>query len=280
MTVRTEIEDGVALVTLDRPERHNAVDLATAAELADTWRAFRFDDTVRAVVLTGTGGRAFCTGIDRSVNVPQPSSPYSLDDPLLRIGPKSNDLWKPVIAAVEGMACGGAFYLLGEAEFLVAAENATFFDPHTTYGMVSAYESLYMAQRMPYGEAARLALMGTAERLGALRAYQTGLVSELTAPGAAAEVARHRAAVLAAQPTEAVQGTVRALWAAKEAARAQALAHAPHLIALGSLPPDRQAALFAARKRQGEGHGDGPGEGHGGRGDGQDGGRSGRPLVR
>ncbi|BDM66546.1 hypothetical protein HEK616_00330 [Streptomyces nigrescens] len=155
-----------------------------------------------------------------------------------------------MIAAVDGMACGGAFYLLGEAEFVVASENSTFFDPHTTYGMVSAYESLTMAQRMPYGEAARLALMGTAERLGAPRAYAIGLVSELTAPGAAAEVALRRAATLAAQPTEAVQGTVRALWAAHEAGRAQAWAHAPALIALGSLPPDRQAELFAARKER------------------------------
>ncbi|MGW8972316.1 enoyl-CoA hydratase/isomerase family protein [Streptomyces platensis] len=261
MTVRTESADGVALITLDRPERHNAIDLATANELASIWRELRFDDAVRAAVLTGAGGRAFCTGIDRSVDLPQPSSPYSVDDPLLHIGPKANDLWKPVIAAVEGMACGGAFYLLGEAEFLVAAENATFFDPHTTYGMVSAYEAVFMAQRMPYGEAARLALMGTAERLGASRAYEIGLVSELTAPGAAAEVALRRAAVLAAQPTGAVQGTVRALWTAKEAARSQALAHAPQLIALGNLPPDRQAGLFADRKRK-----DGP--------------QSGSPLVR
>ncbi|GAU67474.1 putative fatty acid--CoA ligase/enoyl-CoA hydratase [Streptomyces sp. NBRC 110611] len=249
MTVRTEITDGVALVTLDRPDRHNAIDLDTAAELAATWRAFRFDDSVRAAVITGAGGRAFCTGIDRSADVPQPPSPYSLDDPLLAIGPKANDLWKPVIAAVDGMACGGACYLLGEAEFLIASENATFFDSHTTYGMVSAYESILMAQRMPLGETARLALMGTAERLSARRAYEIGLVSELTAPGAAAEVALRRAAVVAAQPTEAVQGTVRALWAAKEATRAQALTHAPHLIALGNLPPERQAELFASRKR-------------------------------
>ncbi|KUL34094.1 enoyl-CoA hydratase [Streptomyces sp. NRRL F-4489] len=247
--VRTEIADGVALVTLDRPARHNALDLATARQLAAVWDGFRFDDSVRAAVLTGAGGRAFCTGIDRAADVPQPASPFSLDDPLLRIGPKANDLWKPVIAAVEGMACGGAFYLLGEAEFIIAAEDAVFFDPHTTYGMVSAYESVLMAQRMPYGEIARLALMGTAERLGAHRAYATGLVSELTAPGAAAATALRRAAVLAAQPTEAVQGTVRALWAAREAARTQALAHAPQLIALGNLPPDRQAALFVARER-------------------------------
>ncbi|MFB6435738.1 enoyl-CoA hydratase/isomerase family protein [Streptomyces sp. NPDC056411] len=253
MTVRTEIADGVALVTLDRPERHNALDLATAAELTATWREFRFDDTVRAVVLTGAGRRAFCTGIDRAAEVPQPPSPYSLDDPLRAIGPKANDLWKPVIAAVEGMACGGAFYLLGEAEFLIASEHATFFDPHTTYGMVSAYESILMAQRMPLGEIARLSLMGTAERLSAARAYGIGLVSELTPPGAAAEVALRRAATVAAQPTGAVQGTVRALWAAKEAARAQALAHAPQLIALGNLPPGQQAELFAARRRDGGG---------------------------
>ncbi|MFI0788133.1 enoyl-CoA hydratase/isomerase family protein [Streptomyces lydicus] len=253
MTVRTRIADGVALVTLDRPERHNAIDLDTAAELAATWRAFRFDDSVRAAVVTGAGGRAFCTGLDRSADVPQPSSPYSLDDPLLSIGPKANDLWKPVIAAVDGMACGGAFYLLGESEFIIASENSTFFDPHTTYGMVSAYESVLMAQRMPLGEIARLSLMGTAERLGAQRAYRIGLVSELTAPGAAAEVALRRAATVAAQPTGAVQGTVRALWAAKEAARTQALAHAPQLIALGNLPPERQAELFAARKRDGAG---------------------------
>ncbi len=139
MTVRTERRpDGVALVTLDRPERHNAIDLATAEQLAAVWRDVRHDDSVRAVVLTGAGDEAFCTGIDRSVHVPQPGSPYSIDDPLRTIGPKAADLWKPVIAAVGGMACGGAFYLLGEAEFVIASENASFFDPHTTYGMVSA----------------------------------------------------------------------------------------------------------------------------------------------
>ncbi|NUK46430.1 enoyl-CoA hydratase/isomerase family protein, partial [Streptomyces lunaelactis] len=208
MNIRVDAvkETGVALVTLDRPEKHNAIDLEMAAELAAVWREFRFDDTVRAVVVTGAGGKAFCTGIDRSVEVPQPSSPYSIDDPLLTIGPKANDLWKPVIAAVEGMACGGAFYLLGESEFLIASRDATFFDPHTTYGMVSAYESVYMAQRMPSGEVARMALMGTAERISARRAYETGLVSELTDPGEAVPAALRAAAVVASYPAEAVQG--------------------------------------------------------------------------
>lgn len=254
MTLRVERDGaaGVAVVTLDRVRRHNAVDLATAAELAAVWRALRFEDEVRAVVLTGAGTAAFCTGIDRGAQVPQPGSPYSADDPLVSIGPKANDLWKPVVAAVNGMACGGAFYLLGEAEFIVSSSSATYFDPHTSYGMVSAYEAVYMAQRMPFGEAARMSLMGTAERLSARRAYEIGLVSELAEPGELLAAALRAAGTLAGFPTEAVQGTVRALWSAKQAALQQALAQAPALIALGNLAPERQTELFAGRREQPE----------------------------
>ncbi|MFI8232106.1 enoyl-CoA hydratase/isomerase family protein [Streptomyces sp. NPDC085900] len=242
-------DTGVAVVTLDRPDRLNAIDLTMRDELQQVWRELRFDDSVRAVVLTGAGERAFCTGLDRDAVVPQPSSPYMADDPLLRVGPKSNDLWKPVIAAVTGMACGGAFYLLGESDFLVADPTAAFFDPHTTYGMVSAYESVLLAQRMPYGEVARMMLMGTAERISAERAHAIGLVSELTAPGEALAAATECAAVLAGYPAEGVQGTVRALWAAREGAVAAGFAQAPHLVALGNLPGERQAELFAGRHK-------------------------------
>ncbi|MFF2779839.1 enoyl-CoA hydratase/isomerase family protein [Streptomyces sp. NPDC058052] len=250
ISVDRDKETGVAVVTLDRPARLNALTLAMARELGAVWRAFRYEDEIRAVVVTGAGGRAFCTGIDRddAGRVPQPASPYTIDDPLIAIGPKANDLWKPVIAAVEGMACGGAFYLLGEAEFLIAGETAAFFDPHTTYGMVSAYETIHMAQRMPFGEIARMALMGSAERISARRAYETGLVSEVTEAGGALTAAREAAAVIASFPTEAVQGTVRALWTAKEAVRSQALAQAPHLVTLGNLPAERQAELFTTRR--------------------------------
>ncbi|MFG2574573.1 enoyl-CoA hydratase/isomerase family protein [Streptomyces sp. NPDC048481] len=249
MNVRLDVDEdtGVAVVTLDRPHRLNAVDLGTAAELRDVWLGLRFDDRVRAVVLTGAGERAFSTGIDRDAVVPQPASPFMQDDPLLTVGPKANDLWKPVIAAVEGMACGGAFYLLGECEFVVAGADAVFFDAHTAYGMVSAYESVLLAQRMPYGEAARMMLMGTAERISARRAHEIGLVSEVTEPGGAVSAAAACAAVLAGYPPGGVQGTVRALWAAKEAARAPAYAQAPHLIALGNLPGEDQARLFTSR---------------------------------
>ncbi|MFD7934386.1 enoyl-CoA hydratase/isomerase family protein [Streptomyces sp. NPDC048253] len=249
MSVRLDIDKdtGVAVVTLDRPARLNALDLDAVRELQNIWRELRFDDSVRAVVLTGAGQRAFCTGLDRDAVVPQPGSPYMQDDPLLTVGPKANDLWKPVVAAVEGMACGGAFYLLGECEFVVAGADAAFFDPHTTYGMVSAYESVLLAQRMPYGEVARMMLMGTAERISARRAFDVGLVSELTDTGGASAAAVACAAVVAGYPPAGVQGTVRALWSAKEAARTMGFAQAPHLISLGNLPSEEQAELFAGR---------------------------------
>ncbi|CAL9307452.1 putative enoyl-CoA hydratase echA12 [Streptomyces sp. enrichment culture] len=250
--VRLDVDEDtrVAVVTLDRPDRLNAIDLGMADGLRDCWRTLRFAERVRAVVLTGAGERAFCTGIDRDAVVPQPPSPYMWDDPLLDVGPKANGLWKPVVAAVRGLACGGAFYLLGESDFVVADPTAVFFDPHTTYGMVSAYESALMALRMPYGEAARMMLMGTAERISARRAHEIGLVSEVTGEGGALAGAVRCAAVLAGYPPEGVQGTVRALWAAREAALAQAFAQAPHLVALGNLPAARQAELFAGRRRE------------------------------
>jgi enoyl-CoA hydratase/carnithine racemase len=120
-TLLCDVDDGVATVTLNRPDRLNAFDVVLTRELHGLWRDFRFDDDVRAVVLTGAGDRAFCTGIDRGDVIPQPSGPWMMDDPGLSLGPKSADLWKPVVAAVNGIACGGAFYLLGNYERMSAA---------------------------------------------------------------------------------------------------------------------------------------------------------------
>src|SRR6266571_6355621 len=150
-------EDGVAWVTLNRPEVHNAFNRAMQTELAGLWTDLRTRDEVRCVVLTAAGEQAFCTGIDRNdiepgVRAGRPFDALGYEDPRHRLGPKTRGLWKPVVAAVNGMACGGAFYMLGESDIIIAAENATFFDPHLTYGMAAVYEPLLMMPRMLFGE--------------------------------------------------------------------------------------------------------------------------------
>ena len=141
------------------------------------------------------------------------------DDPGDWLGPKSNDLWKPVIAAVNGMACGGAFYFLGECDILIAAEHATFFDPHVTYGMPAVYEPMKMLDRMPFGEVVRMSMTGNAERISAQAALRMGLGTEVVAASDLADAAARLAASIAANPPQAVQGTLRAIWAAQDLGR-------------------------------------------------------------
>jgi len=261
-TLLYEENNGVAWVTLNRPEVHNAFNARMQHELYELWRGLRRNDEVRAVVLTGAGEKAFCTGIDRTETMgeskPQGerlvgsgSTPFMFDDPGAHIGPKSCDLWKPVIAAVNGMACGGAFYMLGEVEFIIAAEHATFFDPHVTYGMTASFEPMHMLQKMPFHEIMRLSLLGNHERLSAKRAYEVGLVSEVVAADQLQESARWAAEAIAAQPALAIQGTLRALWTAREMTRSQALSLGYAFVSMGtnqdSIREGQQA--FAAGKR-------------------------------
>ncbi len=219
-TLAYEEADGVAIVTLDRPEVHNAFNETMQRELRDVWQSLRTNDEIRAVVLTGAGERAFCSGIDRS-DVPTEEgaytfSPYTYEDPGRSIGPRSQGLWKPVIAAVNGMACGGAFYFLGEADFIIAAEHATFFDPHVTYGMPAVFEPALMAARMPFGEVMRMTLMGTHERISAGRAEMIGLVTQVVPGPELLATARDVATKIASQPAPAVQASLRALWASRD----------------------------------------------------------------
>jgi enoyl-CoA hydratase/carnithine racemase len=224
-TLDVTVADHVATVVLNRPEAGNAFTAVMQGELRDLWTALRSDDDVRVVVLTGSGDRAFCTGIDRnepftalgdSPALYGTSNNFMYDDPGDWLGPKSNDLWKPVIGAVNGMACGGAFYLLGECDVLIAAEHATFFDPHVTYGMPAIYEPMKMLSRMPFGEVMRMSLTGSTERISAGTALRMGLVTEVVPAADLAGAAAGLAASIAANPPWAVQGTLRAIWAAQD----------------------------------------------------------------
>jgi enoyl-CoA hydratase/carnithine racemase len=141
------------------------------------------------------------------------------DDPGDRLGPKSNDLWKPVMGAVNGMACGGAFYLLGECDILIAADHATFFDPHVTYGMPAIYEPMRMLTKMPFGEVMRMSLTGNSERITAATALRMGLVTEVVPADELADTAHRLAASIAECSPWAVQGTLRAIWAGLDLGR-------------------------------------------------------------
>ena len=225
--------DGVATITLNRPDKLNAFSPTQIAEIEDVWKKLRVNDDVRVAVITGAGDRAFSTGVDLSYRFPQPSSRVMMNDDMFRIGPKTNDLWKPVIAAVNGMACGGAFYILGEVEFIIASDTATFFDPHVTHGLPTVYESMLMLQRMPIGEIMRISLLGRHERMSAARAYSIGLVQEIVAAGDLMDVARNTAGLIAATPDQlAVEVTVKAIWTAQYMGIHQALVNAPTLVNL------------------------------------------------
>ena len=222
-TIVWEQRGAVGWLTLNRPVRLNAFDLTMCNELADVWAKARSDDSIHVVVLTATGDKAFCTGIDRDFipsdgGVEYQFSPFTYDDPGRLLGPRANRCWKPVIAAVNGIACGGAFYLLGEVDFIIAADHATFFDPHLTYGMPAVYEPMSMMRRMPFGELMRMTLLGNHERLSADRAHQIGLVSEVVPAADLVERTTWAAEAIASQPLEATVATVRALWAARELA--------------------------------------------------------------
>tara|TARA_B100000953_G_scaffold243607_1_gene205392 strand:- start:152 stop:982 length:831 start_codon:yes stop_codon:yes gene_type:complete len=241
-TINIRLDQNVAWVTLDRPEVLNAFNARMQEEVRQTWLAFRKMDEVHAIVLTGSGEKSFCVGIDRDEEMPAledkeslygTSNNYMYDDPGDDLGPKSCDLWKPVICAVNGMCCGGAFYFLAECDIIIAAEHATFFDPHVTYGMPAIYEPMKMAQRMPLGEILRMTLLGNHERLSATTAKEIGLVSEVVPIEKLVERASWISGAIASQPPIAVQASLRAIWAANDLGRIDALAQAPSLLTTG-----------------------------------------------
>jgi enoyl-CoA hydratase/carnithine racemase len=247
-TLLYEERDGVAIVTMNRPEVHNAFNSKMQQELKDVWTSLRWNDDVRAIVWTGAGDEAFCTGIDREETIEtaylqgkrnehhtgKVSTPFMYNDCGAYILPKQNDLWKPVIAAVNGMACAGALYMLGEADIIISADHATFFDPHVTYNMVCSFEATHLLQKLPLGETLRLALLGAHERMSAERAHQMGLVSEVVPQSELLERAMWVAGAIASAEPLTIQGTLRAIWAAHETTRRVALSQAATWVYLGT----------------------------------------------
>ncbi|HEX3842104.1 MAG TPA: enoyl-CoA hydratase/isomerase family protein [Acidimicrobiales bacterium] len=215
-TVLFEVADHVATITLNRPQALNSFNQKMLDEFSAIWLRCRRDDDIRAIVLQANGDRAFSTGVDRKEGRDHHPNPWSEDDPGIFLGAKQNRVWKPLICALHGMVAGGGFYWVNEADVVICSDDATFFDPHTSYGMTSALEPIGLLRRIPLGEVLRIALFGLDERMSPDRALQIGLVSEVVPRPELWDRARELALRLADKPPIAVQGTVKAIWESLE----------------------------------------------------------------
>jgi len=202
----------VATVTLNRPDRLNSFDKTMCHEMADFWRMIKSDDRVNAVVLRAAGERAFSAGLDVKSPYEQPRVVWNHEDPGEFLSPKWQKMWKPVVCAVQGMCTAGAFYFVNESDVVICSSDATFFDSHVTGGLVSALEPIGLMRRIGLGETLRIALTGNDERVSAETALRIGLVTEVVEADALWARAHDIAALIAAPPTTATQGTVKAIW--------------------------------------------------------------------
>jgi len=216
-------DDHVATITLNRGDKLNGIDRDMLAEIKRLWQVVRADDAVHAVVFRAAGDRAFSTGLDRVKGFDYPENVWIKPDPGESLDPKSHKVWKPVICAVNGMCGGGAFYVVGGADIVIASDDATFFDPHVDYGLVAALEPISMLRRMPLGEILRISLLGVEERMSAARAREIGLVSEVVPRDELWARAHSIAAKVAGKPSVSTQGTVRAIWESLDTGRTQAM---------------------------------------------------------
>lgn len=207
-------QERVATITINRPEAMNSFNQRMMDDFKDVWHRIGYDDELHAVVLRAAPGRAFCTGVDvkQGYDYARQTIPWIRRDPGEWLGPKQNKLWKPVVCAVHGMAGGGAFYWINESDIVICSEDAQFFDPHVTFGATAACEPIGLSRRIPLGEVLRITLMGNDERVGAETALRIGLVSEIVANDELWTRAHELAVIVAAKPTAATQGSVRAIW--------------------------------------------------------------------
>jgi enoyl-CoA hydratase len=200
--VLTEVTDGVGVLTLNRPEARNAVDLATTEALAAAVDEFEARDDVAVLVLTGAGG-TFCAGMDLKAFArgERPRIEGRGFAGLTEAPPA-----KPLIAAVEGWALAGGCELVLTADLVVAARDARFGIPEVKRGLFAAGGGvLRLAKALPYQRAMEMALTG--DPLPAEEAHRFGLVNVLTEPGGALAGARELAARIAANGPLAVRAS-------------------------------------------------------------------------
>jgi enoyl-CoA hydratase/carnithine racemase len=172
-----EPADGVALVRLNRPTALNALSGELMDRLTELWARLAGRPELRCVVLTGVG-RGFCSGADAGfLSAERRPRGAGLSEEISFVPGRNLDV--PVVVAVNGVCAGGGLHFVSDADVVIATRSATFVDPHVSVGQVSGIEPPSLALRLPLGVIARMAALGASERLGAQRAYELGLVTEL-----------------------------------------------------------------------------------------------------
>src|SRR6516164_9783943 len=185
-TIEYEVADRVATITFDRPDQLNALSPEMIVELRRAYAAAEADDAVWILVVTGKG-RAFCAGADvteipadgRVVYEEPYLSTYPQWEAPQEGTPPFRAMTKPVLAAINGLCCGAGLDWVTTGDIVIASEQATFFDPHVSIGLVAAREVVRLARVVPRAVALRMALMGKHERIGAQRALELGMISEI-----------------------------------------------------------------------------------------------------
>jgi enoyl-CoA hydratase len=197
VSVRFEVDGPVAVVSLDRPERRNAVDAPTAAALAEAFRRFDGDSSLAVAVLTGSGG-TFCAGADLKA-IAEGSGLGVVEDGDGPMGPTRMRLGKPVIAAIEGHAVAGGLELALWCDLRVAARDAVMGVFNRRFGVPLIDLGTVRLPRL-IGQSRALDLILTGRQVTAEEAHAMGLVNRLTEPGGSLAAALELAHRLAALP--------------------------------------------------------------------------------
>jgi enoyl-CoA hydratase len=253
-TLKLERVGPVGWVINNRPEQLNAMNARMRDEFETAWRTLDDDPDVRVIVHTGEG-RAFQTGVDvneiASDGVGMERYRESVERWELRFTSWHNEVWKPVITAVNGLCAGGAFHWIADADIVIAASDAQFFDPHTSIGQVVSIEAIGLMKRMPAEAVMRMAFVGRYERMTAQRAYELGMISQVVdPPERLRDEAQALAEKIARNSPAAMAATKRALWGAMEHGLTDACrAGAKELTSMWGHPDQEEGPRAFAEKR-------------------------------
>jgi enoyl-CoA hydratase len=238
----------------NRPDQLNAMSAKMREEFAEAWNELDADPAVRVIVHTGEG-RAFQTGVDvneiATDGVGMQRYRESVENWDLHFTSWHQQVWKPVITAVNGICAGGAFHWVADADIVIAASDAQFFDPHVSIGQVVSIEAIALLRKVPFEAVMRMAMVGRHERISAQRAYELGMISEIIdPPGRLREAAQELGEKIARNSPAAMAATKRALWGALEHGLTDACrAGAKELVSMWGHPDQEEGPRAFAEKR-------------------------------